>query len=114
MEVSCQLYAPAALPPRKEPLVPIGQEVGWAPKPFYYKVISPGEGRENLERNNEIKLADSRQVFEVDAYGSRLRYDDTVSEFIEEHVRHREVAATIERPAIRNSCNNEQTWVQPS
>jgi hypothetical protein len=28
MEVSGQLHAPAALPPGKEPLVPIGQEAG--------------------------------------------------------------------------------------
>jgi hypothetical protein len=28
MEVSCQLHAPAALPPGKEPLVPIGWEAG--------------------------------------------------------------------------------------
>jgi hypothetical protein len=31
MEVSGQLYAPAALAPGKEPLVPIGQEAKWAP-----------------------------------------------------------------------------------
>jgi len=31
MEVICQLNAPAALPPGKEPPVPIGQEAGWAP-----------------------------------------------------------------------------------
>jgi len=33
MEVSCQLHAPAALPPEKESPVPISQEVGWAPHP---------------------------------------------------------------------------------
>jgi hypothetical protein len=33
--VSVQLHAPAALPPRKEPLVPIGQEVGWTPEPVW-------------------------------------------------------------------------------
>jgi hypothetical protein len=32
MEVSGQLHAPAALPPGKEPLVPIGWEAGWAPE----------------------------------------------------------------------------------
>jgi hypothetical protein len=32
MEVSDQLHAPAALLPGKEPLVPIGQEDGWAPE----------------------------------------------------------------------------------
>jgi len=32
MEVSGQLHAPAALSPRKEFLVPIGQEAGWAPE----------------------------------------------------------------------------------
>jgi hypothetical protein len=30
MGVSGQLHAPAALPPGKEPLVPIGYEAGWA------------------------------------------------------------------------------------
>jgi hypothetical protein len=29
MEESCQLQVPVALPPEKEPPVPIGQEVGW-------------------------------------------------------------------------------------
>jgi hypothetical protein len=31
MEVSGQLQTLAALPPEKEPLVPIGYEAGWAP-----------------------------------------------------------------------------------
>jgi hypothetical protein len=31
-EVSDQLHAPTALPPRKEPPVPIGIEAGWAPE----------------------------------------------------------------------------------
>jgi hypothetical protein len=35
MEVSGQLHAPAALPPGKNSLVPIGQEAGWAPEPFW-------------------------------------------------------------------------------
>jgi len=35
MEVSGQLHAQAALLLGKEPLVPIGQEVGWAPEPFW-------------------------------------------------------------------------------
>jgi hypothetical protein len=35
MEVSGQLHDPAALPPEKEPLVPIGKEAGWAPEPFW-------------------------------------------------------------------------------
>jgi hypothetical protein len=35
MEVSGQLHAPAALPPGKEPLVPIRYEAGWAPEPFW-------------------------------------------------------------------------------
>jgi hypothetical protein len=30
-----QLHAAAALPPEKEPSVPIGQEGGWTPEPFY-------------------------------------------------------------------------------
>jgi hypothetical protein len=33
MEVSSQLHALAALPPEKEPPVPIGQDVGWALEP---------------------------------------------------------------------------------
>jgi hypothetical protein len=33
--VSGQLHAPAALPPGKKPLVPIGQEAEWAPEPFW-------------------------------------------------------------------------------
>jgi hypothetical protein len=35
MEVNGQLHAPAALPPGKEALVPIGQEAGWNPEPFW-------------------------------------------------------------------------------
>jgi hypothetical protein len=35
MEVSGQLHAPAAFPPGKEPLVPSGEEAGWAPEPFW-------------------------------------------------------------------------------
>jgi len=35
MEVSGQLHAPAALPPGKEPSVPIGYEAGWTPEPFW-------------------------------------------------------------------------------
>jgi hypothetical protein len=31
MEVNGQLHSPAALPPGKYPLVPIGQEDGWTP-----------------------------------------------------------------------------------
>jgi hypothetical protein len=34
MEVSEQLYVPAALPLEEEPPVSIGHEVGWAPEPF--------------------------------------------------------------------------------
>jgi hypothetical protein len=32
MEVNGQLHAPAALPSGNEPLIPIGQEAGWAPE----------------------------------------------------------------------------------
>jgi len=36
MEVSGQLHAPAALPPRKEPPVSTGQEaVGWVAEPVW-------------------------------------------------------------------------------
>jgi hypothetical protein len=38
MEVSGQLHAPAALPPGKETLVPIGQEAGWAPNNNHYGI----------------------------------------------------------------------------
>jgi hypothetical protein len=38
MEVSGQLHAPAALPPGKEPLVPIGYEAGWAPEPVWMRL----------------------------------------------------------------------------
>jgi hypothetical protein len=34
MEVGGQLHASATLPPRKESLVPIGEEAGWALEPF--------------------------------------------------------------------------------
>jgi len=33
MEVGGQLQFPATLPLRKEPLLPIGWEVGWDPEP---------------------------------------------------------------------------------
>jgi hypothetical protein len=53
MEVSGQLHSPAALPPGKEPLVPIGYEAGWAPEPFWTrwrreKFPAPA-GKRNLE-----------------------------------------------------------------
>jgi hypothetical protein len=35
VKVSGQLHAPAALPPRKEPPVPIGEEVGWTSEPVW-------------------------------------------------------------------------------
>jgi hypothetical protein len=35
MDVSGQLHAPDTLPPGKEPLVPIGEEAGRAPEPFW-------------------------------------------------------------------------------
>jgi len=41
MKVSGQLYAPATLPPWKEPLIPIGQEAEWAPELFcIYSLVS--------------------------------------------------------------------------
>jgi len=40
MEVSGQLHASASLPPGKEPFVPIGQEAGWAPDPFWSVTLS--------------------------------------------------------------------------
>jgi len=38
MEVGGQFHAPTALPPGKEPLVPIGQEDGWGPEPFWTRL----------------------------------------------------------------------------
>jgi hypothetical protein len=35
LEVSGQLHAPAALPPGKEPRVPIGEDVGWTSEPVW-------------------------------------------------------------------------------
>jgi hypothetical protein len=35
MEICGRLHAPAALPPRNAALVPIRQEAGWAPEPFW-------------------------------------------------------------------------------
>jgi hypothetical protein len=35
MEVRGRLHAPAALPPGKELLIPIGKEAEWAPEPFW-------------------------------------------------------------------------------
>jgi hypothetical protein len=35
MEVSGQIHDPATLPPRKEPLVPIGWEAGWVLEPVW-------------------------------------------------------------------------------
>jgi hypothetical protein len=42
--VSGQLHAPVALPPEKEPLVPIGYETGWIPEPVEKRkfLILPG------------------------------------------------------------------------
>jgi hypothetical protein len=37
MVVSGQLHTPTALPPGKEPLVPIGEEAGWASEPFWMR-----------------------------------------------------------------------------
>jgi hypothetical protein len=37
MDVSGQLHAPDTLPPRKEPLLPIGQEAGWAQEPVWMR-----------------------------------------------------------------------------
>jgi hypothetical protein len=35
MEVNDQFHTPAALPPEKEPPVPIGWEAGWVPVSLY-------------------------------------------------------------------------------
>jgi hypothetical protein len=35
MEMSCQLHAPAALPPGNEAPAPIEQKAGWAPEPVW-------------------------------------------------------------------------------
>jgi hypothetical protein len=52
MEVSGQLHAPAALPSAKEPLIPIGWEAGWAPKPVWmrwWKKFSAPAGTRTLD-----------------------------------------------------------------
>jgi hypothetical protein len=60
MEVSGQLHALAILPPGKEPLVPIGQEAGWAPDPvwmWYQREKFPAHFR-----NAEIKIDDCSNI----------------------------------------------------
>jgi hypothetical protein len=53
-DMSGQLHVPAALPPKKELLVPIEYEAGWASEPFWTrwwreKFPAPAENR-TLER----------------------------------------------------------------
>jgi len=43
MGVSGQLHASTVLPPGKEPLVPVGEEAGWAPKPILKVPLSYGD-----------------------------------------------------------------------
>jgi len=40
MEVSGQLHASAALPPEKQLLLPIREEAGWAPEPFWTRLLT--------------------------------------------------------------------------
>jgi hypothetical protein len=63
MEVSGQLHAPAALPPGKEPLVPIGQEAGWAPEPFWMQCLN-GSGVKR--KYNGSTLVELEVIKEVD------------------------------------------------
>jgi hypothetical protein len=39
MEVSDQLHVPSALSPRKDHLVLIGYEAGWAPEMFWFSFL---------------------------------------------------------------------------
>jgi hypothetical protein len=58
MEVSGQLHAPAALPPGKEPLVPIWWEAGWAPRAVLDAVVKrkiPNPRRESKPRTPIIQ-----------------------------------------------------------
>jgi hypothetical protein len=55
LEVSGQLHAPAALPPRKEPPVPIGEEVGWTSEPVW----------KSWRRENSWPHRDSNSDFSV-------------------------------------------------
>jgi hypothetical protein len=76
MEVSGHLHAAAALPPGKEPSVPIGYEVEWAPQPFRHGVeeknSQPPSGFEprssdrptDIKRNTLIK----QRINVVNAY----------------------------------------------
>jgi hypothetical protein len=54
MKVSGQLYAPAALPPGKEPLVPTAQEAGVGPRAVLDVLVKrkiPSPRRESNPRN---------------------------------------------------------------
>jgi hypothetical protein len=54
MGVSGQHHAPAKLYPRgKEPLVPIGQEAGWAPEPVW---------TQRLEEKSSVSVGDRTPV----------------------------------------------------
>jgi hypothetical protein len=58
MYMSGQLHAPAALFPRKDPLVPIGYEAGCAPEPFLDAVVKrkiPSPRRESNPRTSIVE-----------------------------------------------------------
>jgi hypothetical protein len=72
MEVSGQFHAPAALPPGRETLVPIGEEAGWDPEPS-------GRGSEKnnfqpppgIEPENPARPARSPALYRLSYHGSR-------------------------------------------
>jgi hypothetical protein len=62
MEARGQLHAPAALPPEKEPAVPIGYEVGWTPEPVWTtwrkKILDPH--RDSISNPSVVQPVASR------------------------------------------------------
>jgi hypothetical protein len=68
--VTGQLHAPAALPPGKEPPVPILWEAGWAPEPVwtlwrkqkYNTTVHRNLVRNRKEKNHYTVLAAERRI----------------------------------------------------
>jgi hypothetical protein len=73
LEVSGQLHAPAALPPGKEPPVPIGYEVGWT-----------SAGLDDLEKRKLQVDVDVFKNFRVPA-SDAVKYDRNVATFRSEY-----------------------------
>jgi hypothetical protein len=95
MEVSCQLHAPAALPPGKEPIVHIGQEAGWA-------LSRSGRGGE--EKNSQLLPRLEPPI--IDDYHWRRRIVRNNSAFTlsrnlpEEAVKRTEISFSVARSSI--------------